>query len=379
MSLAVLFVVVFVNVAGFGLIIPLLPLYAREHHATGTAIGALVAVYALMQFLFAPVWGRLSDRIGRRPVLMLCLGGAAVGHLLFAAAQSLPMLFAARVVAGLFAATVGTAQAAVADVTAPEERARGMGIVGAAFGLGFVFGPPLGGFLAMASMRRGLDANVFPGVFAAGFALAALVVTFLWLGLRPAQLAAEGRAEARPAFGRYFFVYGAIVLALTGLETVVPIHARERLGMNAVEVGLLFGMLGAVLALVQATAVGPLARRAGERRVLLFATGGLALSLAAVPFAADRLWLYVLAALVAATEGLALPLVQTLVSADVPAARQGAVLGILASTGSLAQIAGSMTAGVSYEWAGGAAPFFAAALIVAAALGSMLRISAHQS
>lgn len=385
--LAVLFFIVFTNLVGFGLVIPLLPLFAREHRAGGMAIGALVAVYALMQFIFSPIWGRVSDRIGRRPVLLLCLCGAAVGHLLFAAADSLAMLFVARIAAGLFAATVGTAQAAVADVTSLERRARGMGIVGAAFGLGFVFGPPLGGLLASTSTSQGLDANVYPGLGAAAFALLALLVTFLFLRETNRERSPRARRALPPQFDStfwrviagsgtlrsYFLACAALVLALTGLETIVPIYARDRLAMMTSEIGMLFGFLGAVMALVQATLVAPLARAMGERRLLLFSGAGLAISLASIPMAKDRVWIYAIAAAVAATEGLAIASVQSLVSSASPVAQSGVFLGMLAATSSLAQILGSMTAGVAYAWGGAAAPFAVAAVIVALAVGSILR------
>lgn len=390
--LAVLFLVVFINLCGFGLVIPLLPLFAREYGATGTTIGALVAVYALMQFIFSPMWGRVSDRIGRRPVLLFCLGGAALGHLVLAAAESVPLLFVARIVAGLFAATLGTAYAAVADVTSSTQRARGMGVVGAAFGLGFVFGPPLGGVLAIASTERGLAGNVFPGLFAAAFTLVALLIVLF--ALPETKKEPSAAAPSRPpqfdlSFWRaigssrvlrsHFFTSAAIVLALTGLETIVPIYARERLAMTPRDIGLLFGFLGAVMALVQATVVGPLVRTVGEQRLLVIATSGLAISLAAIPMTGKRTWLYAIAAVVATTEGLALPSIHSLISRESPATQQGIFLGMLAATGSLAQIAGSLGAGMSYGWMGANAPFYGAAVIVAVAVGSLLRMRGDTS
>lgn len=390
--LAVLFLVVFINLCGFGLVIPLLPLYARDYGASGATIGAIVAVYSLMQFVFSPMWGRLSDRVGRRRVLLLCLAGAGIGHLLFAAAGSIPLLFLARIVAGLFAATLGTAYAAAADVTSPAQRARGMGVVGAAFGLGFVFGPPLGGLLATASAARGLGGNVVPGLFAAALTFAALLVTFFALPetkTQPSPAAPSRPPQFDPTFWRaiagspalrsYFFTFGALVLALTGLETIVPIVARERLAMTPRDVGLLFGFLGAVMALVQATVVGPLVRAVGERRLLLIATSGLALALAAVPISTHRGWLYAIAAVVATAEGLALPAIQSLISGASPAAQQGIFLGMLAATGSLAQMAGGLSAGMSYGWAGAHAPFYGAAAIVAVTVCTLLRTPADTS
>src|SRR5438128_546417 len=155
-SLAVLFLTVFIDLIGFGMVIPFLSFYAREYGASGITVGAIVGVYSIMQFFFAPVWGRLSDRIGRRPVILMSLAASCSGYLLFGLARGLPILFASRVIAGIGGASVGTAQAYIADVTTPENRAKGMGLIGAAFGMGFILGPPLSGFLSAIGIRRGL-------------------------------------------------------------------------------------------------------------------------------------------------------------------------------------------------------------------------------
>jgi MFS transporter, DHA1 family, tetracycline resistance protein len=141
--LTILFLTVFLDLVGFGIVIPLLPLYAEQFGASPMAVVWLVAIYSLMQFVFAPWWGQLSDRIGRRPVLLIGLFGSALSYLAFGLAGSLLVLFIARAAAGIMGANIGVAQAYVADITAPEDRAKGMGMIGAAFGLGFVFGRPL--------------------------------------------------------------------------------------------------------------------------------------------------------------------------------------------------------------------------------------------
>ncbi|MFN3413126.1 MAG: MFS transporter, partial [Thermoanaerobaculum sp.] len=160
--LTVLFAVVFMDLVGFGMVIPLLPLYADEYAPPPWVFGLLLASYSAMQFVFSPILGALSDRWGRRPVLLVSLAGSAVGYLLFGFADSLAMLFASRVVAGMAGGNVATAQAVIADVTTPEERAKGMGLIGAAFGLGFIAGPALAGLLLSVSPR-------LPGLAAAGF------------------------------------------------------------------------------------------------------------------------------------------------------------------------------------------------------------------
>ena len=158
----IVFVTVFIDLLGFGIIIPLLPFYAESFGANAFTIGMLSTSFSLMQFIFAPIWGRMSDRIGRRPIILLGLFGSFLSYLAFASVSSLPLLFAARIFAGIAGANIPTAQAVMADITTPENRAKGMGLVGAAFGLGFIFGPAIGGFFS----RWGYAA---PSLFAAGF------------------------------------------------------------------------------------------------------------------------------------------------------------------------------------------------------------------
>src|SRR4029079_2683255 len=147
-SLLSLFLIVFIDLIGFGMVIPFLSFYAREYGASGIAVGAVVGIYSIMQVFFAPVWGRLSDRVGRRPILLISLTASFTGYLLFAFSRSLGMLFVSRVIAGAGGGNIGTAQADIAATPSPEERAKGMGLIVAAFGLGFILGPPLSIFLA---------------------------------------------------------------------------------------------------------------------------------------------------------------------------------------------------------------------------------------
>src|SRR6476620_11389198 len=180
-SLAVLFLTVFIDLIGFGMVIPFLSFYAREYGASGTTVGMVVGVYSIMQFFFAPVWGRLSDRIGRRPVILISLSASCIGYLMFGLSRGIVVLFLSRMIAGAGGANIGTAQAYITDVTSPEERARGMGIIGAAFGMGFILGPPLSAFLSAIGTRYGYHDNLFPGLAAAALSLTAWLIALFVL------------------------------------------------------------------------------------------------------------------------------------------------------------------------------------------------------
>src|SRR5690242_19231593 len=180
-SLLVLFLTVFIDLIGFGMVIPFLSFYAREYGASGTTVGAVVGIYSIMQFFFAPIWGRLSDRIGRRPVILISLTASCAGYFLFGVAHSLFVLFASRVIAGIGGGNIGTAQAYIADTTTLENRAKGMGLIGAAFGMGFILGPPLSGILSAIGIRHGLPGNLLPGAVAASLSFLALTIALFVL------------------------------------------------------------------------------------------------------------------------------------------------------------------------------------------------------
>src|SRR5712692_5692567 len=217
--MSILFLIVFIDLVGFGLIIPLLPFYAERFAASPLHMTALFATYSLMSMVTAPLWGHLSDRIGRRPVLMASMAAAALAYFWLAFASRLWMLFAARAFAGACAGNIAAAQAYIADVTPPERRAKGMGMIGAAFGLGFIIGPVLGGIVAGNDLATADLAT--PGLIAAGLSLIACLGVILLLpeslpavraGLSHGRLAAARVALARPVLARLLAVFFLVIL-----------------------------------------------------------------------------------------------------------------------------------------------------------------------
>ena len=234
----ILFLIVFVDLVGFGLIIPLLPFYAERFGASPQVVTILLAIFSLMSMISAPLWGRISDRIGRRPVLMASMLAAAFAYLWLGFATELWMLFAARAFAGLCAGNIAAAQAYIADVTPPERRARGMGMIGAAFGLGFIIGPALGGIVAGNELATA-DLQA-PGLIAAGLSFAAFlgVVLFLPESLPTAVRARQSRSRIavlqsvlrRPMLARLFAVFFLVILAFAGMESTFAMWAMRQFG-----------------------------------------------------------------------------------------------------------------------------------------------------
>jgi MFS transporter, DHA1 family, tetracycline resistance protein len=375
-ALAILFVTVFIDLVGFGIVIPLLPLYAERFGASPFAVTALVAVFSLMQFLLAPWWGRLSDRHGRRPILLIGLFGSALSYLMFGLAGTLGALFIARILAGSMGATIGVAQAYVADVTRPEERARGMGLIGAAFGLGFIFGPVIGGVLS------NFGAGV-PFLAAAALAAGNGVLALWWL---PESLSPERRARAVAGggLGARFRLFRRLVrdadmssllggfflitFAFAALEATLSLWSDRRWALTPSEVAYLFGYLGVVATLVQGVLVGPLARRLGERTLALVGAGsfGAALVLLAT---APGLWMVAVAlALLAFGQGVAVPSISSLISRHAPESEQGQMLGVSQSLSAMARVVGPLWGGVAFARLGIGAPFLSGAAVAGMAL-----------
>ena len=379
--LVVLFLTVFIDLMGFGIVIPLLPIYAEQMNATPFTAGALIGVYSLMQLVFAPVWGRISDDIGRRPVLLMCLAGSAMSYLLLAAAWRLEVLFLARVLAGVAGASIPVAQAYIADVTGPAERARGMGLIGVAFGLGMVIGPALGGGLSLLGPR-------VPEGFAAGLCLANVLVAVYRLPeslpgsvrgpapfRHPLSLASLRDAVARPGAASLLAVFFLVTLGFAVLEGTFSL-AADLYGYTPAQVDWLWVYTGLVAVLVQGWLVGRLARRLPERTLVILGAAALSLGFLWIPFAGRAvglpIGLLMALALVVGGQGLASPSLSSLISNTVEESVYGEALGVSQSLSAGARVLGPAGGGLIFHRFDASAAYLAAAACAAGALGLSL-------
>jgi multidrug resistance protein len=346
-ALPVLLGVVVVDLIGFGIVMPILPYLAREHGASATELGLILSGWAAAQLVCAPLWGRLSDRVGRRPVLLATIAGTALSLLALGFAHSLAALFAARVLAGAFAANVSVAGAYVADATDEGERTRWMGLIGAAFGIGFLLGPALAALLAPFG-------HEVPMLFAAALAAANLVHAALRLpeSRRGAATAARpARAELLRAPAVRWLCLSNLVfsLAVTQLEAVFQLFMMDRFHFDARQAAFVLVGYAALMAAIQGGGLRRLAARFPERT--LVGVGALAMTagFAAVPLAHSLLPLLVLLALSALGRAITQPSLMSLMSLAALPAQRGAAMGLFQSAGSLARVFGPFGAGWLYD------------------------------
>ncbi|MCG8462072.1 MAG: MFS transporter [Holophagales bacterium] len=349
-SLASLFAIVIVDLVGFGVVIPILPFYAESFGASATVLGLLLTCYAAMQFFFAPVWGRWSDRVGRRPVMLLTIAGTAVALLVMGLASSLAWLFAARLLGGLFGANISVASAYITDVTSEEERTRFMGFLGASFGLGFILGPAIGGLLA----PYGYNVPMF---FAAGLAAVNFLVALRYLReperspVTTAPMPGPEQLRRLPG-GRVLVLcvaYFIFVFGVSQLETVFAFFMLDRFGWDAHQVAFILVFMGVITAGIQGGAIRPLAKALVEKRLLILGSLLLAPSLAVVPACHGIVILLVPLALSSVGRGLVHPALLSLVSSAAGAHERGQVMGTFQSSASLARMAGPLVAGLLYD------------------------------
>jgi multidrug resistance protein len=381
--LPLLFLTVFVDLVGFGIVLPLLPLYADRFGASGLTVGLLVTVYSVAQFFMAPLWGRLSDRFGRRPILLLGLVGSAAAYAVFAWAGSVTALFVSRIMAGVGGSTIPVAEAYIADITPPERRAGNMGLIGAAFGLGFTVGPALGGLTAGISTAA-------PGLLAAGLCLAnAGLAFFLLPETRVAKPASEvvGRTRRRPgwaftregigevlrapALRRVLLLYFLFTVAFAVIQPTLSLYGATRFGLDAREVGYLFAFLGLISAAVQGGLVRRLVPRFGEVRLIRASGVPFVVGLLLLAWSPSLGWTWVGLSLLAIGYGGTLPSVLGLVSRVSPPGIQGGVLGIGQSVGSLGRIMGPAAAGAALDVSIGLPYVFGAAIAFLGAVGAI--------
>lgn len=379
--LGLLFFAVLVDLVGFGIVLPLLPLYARDlFGADGFQVGLLVAVYSLVQLVMAPLWGRLSDRVGRRPVLILGLLGSAAAYVIFARADSLAMLFLSRIVGGIGGSTIPVAQAYIADVTPPTRRAGNLGLIGAAFGFGFVIGPALGGVLADVTPAS----PAAPGYTAAALCLVNALAALIWLpeSRQPGETTRISRFNFRAALTEVagsrqiqlvLAVYLFVTMAFSTLQPTLSLLASERFAMGTRQAGYLFALLGIVSVIVQGGLVRKLVPRFGERSLLRASAIPFCLGLVAVGVANTTPVLLVGLVLIGIGYGGSVPNVLALLSRATDSGRQGAVLGIGQSVGSTARVVWPILAGNLFD-VRLALPYFAGSVLILVAAAVATRI-----
>jgi DHA1 family tetracycline resistance protein-like MFS transporter len=374
--LAAIFLTVFVDLVGFGIIVPLLPFYGEHFHASPAVVTLLMAIYSLMQFFSAPIWGALSDRRGRKPVLLASLAGIALSYLWLAFAGSLWQLFAARALAGVMAGNIAAAQAYIADVTPPDKRAHGMGLIGAAFGLGFILGPAIGGLLGGANPAAARF--VGPGLAAAGLSLLALIFASVALPesldaarrsrlaatRRPSRISSLARGLADPHLRLTVILLFLVTFVFAGMESVFALWSERSFGWGPAQNGYVFAYTGILAALVQGGLIRRLARRFGEAHLVMQGAVALGLGLAAIALVHSLLPLLVAMALLAYGQGVSNPSLSSLISLAAPEDEQGATLGISQAAASLARILGPILAGIAFTLLGRDGPFLAGALVM---------------
>jgi DHA1 family tetracycline resistance protein-like MFS transporter len=368
--LVIIFVTVFIDLLGFGIIIPLLPFYAQSFGADAFTIGLLGSVYSLMQFLIAPLCGRWSDRIGRRPVILYGLLASCAAYVALALADSLALIFAARILGGIAGGNIPTAQAYIADVTTPANRARGMGLVGAAFGLGFVFGPAIGGVLT----RFGPATPMWCAAllcflnFVAALFLLPESRRGTWERVTLGRFDLFKRARLHPGLVPLLLVFFLVSTAFSGFEATFALFTERRFGFTAETIGYVFAFIGIVLATINGFVVGRVVPLVGERRIVPAALCAIAVGLALVPTAGTVPVLFLVCGIIAVGMGFNNPALTSAVSRLSDPGDQGGMLGLAQSLAALGRIAGPAWGGFLFDRLGTTVPYLSAASIMTLAL-----------
>ena len=340
-----MWIAVAMDLLGFGIIIPLLPLYADSFGASATTIGVLFASYSLAQFVLSPVWGRISDRVGRKPVLVVTIVGSAVGSLVLGLAGSLTVLFIGRIIDGASGASVAVARATVADVATPDQRPRLMGLLGAAFGFGFVIGPVVGSLAALGGPE-------VPFFLAAAISAVNAVAT--WVRVPETRVLTEAAGSAGSIRDLSATVTRFVILTFIGLtafaafEATFSLLAADRFGVGEAEIGFIFAGIGILLVGTQGGLIGPATRLVGERALIriglvMNVVGFLVLSVA-------ETWALLVPALaiLALGQGFITPVLASAIAGSAAPGRSGIALGVQQSAGGLARVVGPAAGGALF-------------------------------
>lgn len=372
----IILMTVFIDVTGFGMVLPLLPFYASEFGAGSTALGVLVASFAFMQFIFTPILGRVSDTMGRRPILLLSILTSVISFLLFALADSYLILLLSRIVAGL-ATELGVAQAYMSDITSLQDRTAGMGRIGAAHGAGFIIGPAIGGFLSTYHYSTA-------GFVAAALALINLAFAFLFLPeSKPAESSPNGSSDgpgrltrilrflASPTIGLLLIILFIMSLAFSAFPVIMPLLAISLFGLSSSDMSLFFVYIGVVQIIFQGVIVGRLAARLGEAQLVPIGALLMTLGVLFMAIFPHLLLFLVLSTIMVSGIGVLSTTIPSFISKRTARHEQGQILGVTQSISSIARVPGPIIGGLFYEFAGIQAPFYLSAtlLFVATLIG----------
>ncbi|MDZ7717806.1 MAG: MFS transporter [Balneolaceae bacterium] len=402
-ALATVFLVVVIDLLGFGIVLPLLPFYAQEFSASAVTIGLLYSVYSFMQLIFSPIWGSWSDRVGRRPIMLMSTFGAVIAYIIFGFAESLGVLFLSRIVAGTMGGNISTAQAYIADITDSENRARGMGLIGAAFGIGFVIGPATATGLIHPAFHEfvasfgfpdfaaWMEANRFalPGFFAAFLSFCSFLMVLFKLPETVDKSAPKKEDVYRrpsvfsPRFWRLLseqkgasakgflipLIIGFFLLSFgeSSLYSAFPLFAESQLNMSAADVGIQFFYIGIIAVVVQGFLIKPLTNLFAEEKIFLVGNILMVIGLGLIPLAHNMLTLALFLCLMALGKSLNTPTITSLISQEASENNYGAVMGASQGLSGLGRMIGPTWGGALFAVYFGL-PFIATAVIVGATI-----------
>lgn len=372
-ALILIFITVFIDLLGFGILIPILPSFSvKELNIDESSIGIAIAIYSFVQFLFNPLLGKFSDKYGRKPVIVACLFLNAIGYVVFAFTHSYIMLLLSRIIAGIGGSSIGVAQAYIADVTTRENRSKGMGLIGSAFGLGFVFGPLIGGLLAEFGYA-------VTGYVAAGFSLLAFVLTIFYLpeSLKPEQLAANAISQEnkrklidiaalkkilqKPDLTILVILFFILTFSFANIYGTFALLGLKVYGFTDMQNGYMFGIVGLSSAIVQGGLIGYINKLMNKKLILIIASFLIMTMLAMIPYAGTFLGLAVVSIILSYGTGTFQPTVLSLISEVTSEAEQGITLGLNQSLSAFARVLGPLWGGFAFEYFGYPFPFLTGA------------------
>lgn len=366
-SLSVIFVTVFIDLLGFGLLIPILPTFAgKELNISDFEIGIIIASFSLMQFFFNPIIGKISDRIGRRPVILFTMSLTFISYIIFSYSTSFTILLISRIIAGLGGSNIAAAQAYIADITDKANRSKGMGIIGAAFGLGFVFGPFMGGMISKISYEA-------VGFSAAAFTLTALIFAIFYLpeSIKEKQ---TGKFEYKlidisyvkyvfkiPNLGFVIFIFFVIIFSIANIYGMFAILGFKVFHFSNQQIAYLYSIIGVVGAIIQGVLVRYFTKWFSDKKLLLIGTFFMAIGLGALPYGGTFVSVVIITIIIALGTGILQPVLLSVVSKFAPDGEQGAILGVNQSLAALARVLGPLWGGFAFEYINYHFPFLTGA------------------